>query len=451
MKVITREQWHRVKTWRLAYPVMLTQLGQVLVGQADSIMVGRLGTIPLAAATLANSFFIVVLIFGVGVSYAMSPLVSKADGERDHGRISELLKHGLLINTLIAIVLMVIQAIFAMSLESFGQDPEVSGEARTYLFYLIAGMIPMMWAFSLRQFAEGLSDTKRAMRITLVTNAINIFLNYIFIFGMWGAPAMGLAGAGLATFLSRVIQALLMTGVIAAKDPFKDYWKQVKWRGVNPVMARRVLKLGIPSGLQMTFEVGAFAVAAIMTGWISPEAQAAYNIAIGLASISYMIASGIGAATTVRVGNQLGRRDISALKIAGVTGFKMTLYVMNGFGIVFLLGRNWLPLIYIDVPEVVQLASGMLIVATMFQLSDGQQAVALGALRGMHDVKLPTWITFISYWIVSLPLAYYLGIYLEIGAIGIWIALAIGLTLSALLLSFRFFALVKELKVEYDS
>ncbi len=443
-----RKRWHYIKTWRLAYPVMLSQFGQVMVGQADSIMVGRLGTIPLAAATLAVSIFVVLMIFGIGANYALSPLIANADGEKDYGRIAKVLQHGFILSFALSVILSVILGVISLFLDQMGQDPEVATAAKEYLFYLNATMVPMMLFFTLRQFAEGLSSTKPAMVITLIGNAVNIGLNYVLIYGEFGFPAMGLNGAGLATLVSRWVMLAAMLGLVMSQEPFKSYWKAIVWNTWDKHIAKRLVDVGLPTGLQMIFEVGAFAFAALMTGWISPQAQAAHNVAISLASVSYMIASGLAAAATVRVGNQLGRKDFRNLMEAAKTSLVLAVIVMMAFGVVFLVGKDWLPTLYIQEPEVIGIASSLLIIAVMFQLSDGVQAVGLAALRGLTDVRIPTGITFIAYWVIALPLAYVLGITLDMKAEGIWYGLAIGLTVSAIALGFRFNKRVKELSLE---
>ena len=425
---------------------MLSQFGQVMVGQADSIMVGRLGTIPLAAATLANSIFVVVMVFGIGISFAISPLIASADGEKNHQRIRDVVKHAVVLNIVLSILLYALVTAFTFGIDYLGQDPAVANATHTYMHIINASLVPLILFFSLRQFAEGLSDTKFAMYITVGANVLNVILNYLFIYGKFGFPALGLEGAGWATLIARVLQFLGMWIIIVRIPKFAAYWSSIRWSGFKSNLYKRILGLGIPSGLQMVFEVGAFAFSAMMIGWISAEAQAAHNIGISLASISYMIATGLAAAATVRVGNQLGRKDMPNLRQAGFVVFKITLLIMILSGILFLLGKDVLPRLYIDEDEVVSIASSLLVVAVMFQLSDGQQAVALGALRGLADVKVPTFIVFAAYWLFALPVSYLLGIYLEMGAVGVWYGLAVGLTFSAIFLTWRFVNKTKTFK-----
>ncbi len=429
---------------------MLSQFGQVMVGQADSIMVGQLGTIPLAAATLANSIFVVVMIFGIGANFSISPLIANAVGEKNEHRIAAILKHALILSGVLGFILMAIVQVFLMNINNMGQDPRVAEAASEYLFTLNLGMVPMMLFFSIRQFTEGLSITKPAMIMTLIGNTINIGFNYLLIYGKWGFPEMGLVGAGWATFISRWVMFIPFLIYVMKQEPFAHHWRNIVWKGWDKLLSSRLIKIGIPTGLQMIFEVGAFAFASMMTGWISPEAQAAHNIAISLASISYMIASGLAAATTVRVGNQLGRKDFHNLKVASVTSYKIATVVMVLFGVIFLVFKDALPLLYIQNSEVTTIASQLLLIAVMFQLSDGFQAIALAALRGLTDVKTPTIITFIAYWIIALPLGYVFGIVLHKGAMGVWYGLAVGLTVSAILLSKRFFSQVSKLHQKWS-
>lgn len=438
LKKMTRKRWHYIKTLRLAYPVMLSQFGQVMTSMADSIMVGQIGTIPLAAATLANSIFIVVLIFGIGASFAISPLVAQADGEKNPQRVSQLLKHALILNLGLTFGLSALLFLFTFNIHHFGQVPEVATASVPYLHLLNFSFLPVMVFFTFKQFTEGLSSTKPAMIITLVGNAINIVFNYLLIYGKFGFPEMGLVGAGWATLISRVLMFVAMFALVLQSSVFSVYWKAIQWRGIQSKLVTQMAKIGVPTGLQMVFEVGAFAFSAMMIGWISAEAQAAHNIAINLASVSYMVASGVAAATTVRVANQLGRKDFRTLREAGKVSFFISAAIMIAFGLVFLIGRNTLPLMYIQEYEVVSIASTLLVIAVMFQLSDGLQAVALGALRGMQDVKIPTIITLLAYWAVAIPFGYVFGVRGNLGVEGIWYGLAIGLSISAVLLIWRF-------------
>lgn len=441
-------KWHYQKTLVLAYPVMLSQLGHITVGVADSIMVGQLGAVPLAASSLANSIFAIILTFGIGISYGITPLVAAADGEKDPLKIRYYFKHGLILNIVTGIILLIFISSLSFSLYHFGQDKEVAAQAIPYLEIITFSLVPFMFFQTFRQFAEGLSRTKQAMYITVAANLINILLNYLLIFGKFGFPAMGLLGAGYATLISRILMAVLMGLYIAYSKDFLSYDLKFKWF-FEKLYFKKILKIGLPSAIQFMFEVGAFVLAAIMVGWLGAEALAAHQIAINLATISYMTATGISAAATIRVGNQLGRKDIPTLRAVGFTSFVLAAIFMAFCASIFLAGHNYFPTLYINDPDVIQLASSLIIVVSLFQLSDGIQVVGLGALRGIADVKIPTYITFLAYWIIGLPVGYYLGFVLDFGAIGIWYGLLLGLTIAAGSLFSRFNYITKKLLKEY--
>jgi MATE family multidrug resistance protein len=291
---------------------------------------------------------------------------------------------------------------------------------------------------NLKQFAEGLSDTLTATRISLAANVLNVALNYVLITGAFGFPELGLNGAAWATFISRMAMFFGLWLYIRFKGKFKPYWEARIHTTFNWESIKRILNIGVPSGLQYIFEVGAFAISAIMVGSIGALPQAAHQVSISLASISYMAASGLSAAAAIRVGNQLGQKDYGTLKLASITLFRMVIVFMAFTGVLFISGRFFWPSLFTDNQTVIQIAAQLLIITTFFQISDGVQVVAQGALRGLSDTRMPTILSFISYWVISLPLAYLLGFYTSLGVIGIWVGLALGLTINAVLLYRRF-------------
>lgn len=436
---------HFKRNITLAFPVMVSQLGHVMVGVADSIMVGRIGTVPLAAASLGNSIFSIVLTLGIGISFAITPLVAAADGENNFKKSTEVFKHGLYINAFTGIILFLLTFGLTYLLPFLNQPAEVAAMTAPYLGVIALSLIPFMIFQSFRQFAEGLALTKKAMYITVAANLINIAFNYVLIYGKLGFEPMGLYGAGVATLISRIAMPIAMGFYIFKGRTFQPYVKYFQLRGFSKQLGIRMLKLGVPTGLQYVLEVGAFSTAAIMAGWLGAKQLAAHQIAISLASISYMMASGISAAATVRVGNQLGRNDIPTLRIAGFTSFTMGIIFMSFTCFLFVIGKEFLPTIYVNEQEVIKIASSLLVIAAFFQISDGVQVVGLGALRGIEDVRMPTLIALLAYWIIGLPLGYFLGFVLNMGVKGIWFGLLTGLTLAAVMLSVRFNVLTKRL------
>lgn len=446
--MITNFKNHFRTNLSLAYPVMLAHLGQVTVQVADSMMVGQAaGKESLAAAVYAGSFFSILLVMGIGMSFAITPQTAQADGEGNTGKIAEILKHGVLVNSVFGLLLASVLFFGREGLWYFNQPEKVVELAIPYLKVISISLFPFMIYQAFRQFAEGLGFTKQAMYITIGANLINIGLNYVFIFGKLGFEPMGLYGAGLATLISRIGMAVMMVAFVYLNHRFADYWKEFTFGNFSAALIKKNLQLGIPMAFQLTFEVTTFGIAVIMIGWLGDIPQAAHNIALNMASITYMIALGISAATMIRVGNQLGKKDYQTMRDAALTSYVMAIAFMSMTGIVFIIARNFLPTLYIDDTEVIKQASMLLIVAGLFQLSDGIQVIGLGALRGMSDVKVPTILTLIAYWGMGLPLGYILGFKLDQGAMGVWYGLLAGLSLAAVLLFIRFNTLSKRLIV----
>ncbi len=416
-----------------------------MVMVADSAMVGQLGPVPLAAASLTNSCFFIVLAFGVGLSFGITPLVASADGEGDIPRIKKILFAGLSVNMVFALAIFALVYFGSFFLSYLNQPDEVTLLAGPYLRVVNLSGIFLMIFQTFRQFAEGLSDTRTAMNISLIANGLNIFLNYIMIFGHFGFEPMGLLGAGYATLISRIFMAISMGLYLYWKKNYRHYFHGVPLRDIRWITCMRIMKVGVPSGLQFFFEVGAFAIAAVMVGWISAEALAAHQVALSLAAITYMIASGLAAAATIRIGNQMGLKDAKTLKEIGISTLVLSVIFMGLAGLVFILFNDYLPQFFIDNLEVVHIAAGLLLIAAAFQLGDGVQVVSLGVLRGMEDTRIPTWLTLIAYWGTALPLAYLCGFVFNLGVYGVWIGLCLGLIMAAVLLSIRFFKMTKKL------
>ena len=431
---------------RLALPVMLSQLGQISVNQADTIMLGQLGAENLAAVSLGGSIFILIMIFGMGIAMAITPLVAEADGNNNPKEAGIVFNHSMLLNTSISLVLMALSLLLIPNLGLLDQPEEVIQLTKPYLIISTYSFVPFMLFYSLKQYSDGFSLTKYGMYATLIGNVINIAFNYLLIYGKFGFPALGIEGAAWGTFISRVVMMLIMVIILFKSskllDPIKMAGKLVLYK--EKFMA--ILKLGIPSALQHLFEIGAFSVAAIIAGWVSTTSLAAHHIALSLATVTFLTCQGFAVSATVRVGNQLGKKDFVALRRAGFSALIQVLMFMFVCGVTFIIFRHSLPYIYVDDEEVIAIASTLLIVASLFQLSDGGQVVMLGALRGLQDVKIPTIITFIAYWVVALPGSYLLAVVFDMGAIGIWISLGLGLSISALFLAIRFNVLSKKLQ-----
>ncbi len=436
---------HVNKNFLLAYPVMLSMLGQVMTGVADSIMVGWLGATPLAAVSLGHAVFMLLMTFGIGVTYAITPLVAEADGNHNDHKISDLLRHGFLINMITGLLLVAFVFSSQQLMFYIGQPEDVVTLALPYLDIVTVSLIPTMLFQTFRQFAEGLSRTRMAMIIVVGSNLLNILLNYLLIYGKFGFPEWGLNGAGWATLISRIVMGLWMAGYVYYHSSYRKYRSGFSIGNYSRALISKMLHIGIPSGVQFIFEVSAFGFSAIMMGWLGTTALASHQIAINLATISYMTTSGLGAAATIRVGNFLGKKEVQTMRDIAFSLFGMATVIMIAWGILFIVGKNFLPALYIDDPEVIAAAASLLVIAGFFQLSDGLQVVCVGALRGLQDVKIPSLLILISYWVIALPLGYWLAFPMGYGAQGIWYGLLIGLSLTAAAMVVRFHRLSRKL------
>lgn len=441
---------HFGKTFHLAYPVMLSQLGHILVGIVDSIMVGQLGPTELAASSFANNFLAVFMMFGIGVTYGVTPMVAQADGKKDHSKITRLLRHGIILSIMAGVLLVLLMYLLTLFFPYMRQPEVVIDLGKPYFFIIASSLFPLIVFQGFRQFAEGMSITKPTMFITILANGLNVLLNYLLIYGKLGFPELGLNGAGWATLISRIVMAIAMIWFVRNYSRFKEYRSGFSLKHFKADFFKPMLKIGIPTGGQFVFEVGAFAMAAIMMGWLGTVPLAAHQIAISLVSLSYMMASGISAASTVRVGNQLGKEDYPNLKRAGNTSYIMVLIFMACCSAIYILFSHFFPTIYVDEQEVIGIASSLIIIAGLFQLSDGVQVVGLGCLRGMSDVRVPTVITLVSYWGLAIPTSYVFGFVLDLGPQGIWYGLLIGLTVAAITLYIRFNQLASH-KIKSDA
>ena len=438
----------------LAIPVIVGLLGHTLVQLIDNIMVGQLGTAELAAVSLGNSFVFVAMSLGIGFSTAITPLVAQADGSEDALRSQKLFLNSLILCVVLGALLSLGVWLAKPLLYAMGQPDEVVVLAFPYLFWVSLSLFPLVTFQAFKQFLDGLSETRPSMYATLTGNLVNVVLNYFLIFGVWIFPEMGVEGAAIGTIASRITMVVFIVLYMLNTPRFRSYIKELNVSRFDAALIRRITQLGFPSALQMFFEVGFFTAAIWLSGMLGKNPQAANQIALNLSSITYMVAMGLGVAAMIRVGNQLGRRDFHELRRVALSLFLLIFLMDAVFCLFFLTGNSFLPWIYLDtentgdienILEVVQLAASLLIVSGFFQISDGLQAVVLGALRGLQDVNIPAAIVFFAYIVFGLPISIYLGLVQDGGVVGIWIGLLSGLTASALLLLWRFQYLTKKL------
>ena len=429
----------------IAYPIMLGQLGHILVALADNLMVGQLGPEQLAAVSLGNSLVFIALSIGIGFSFAITPLVAEADGAGNVKKGKLHFHHGIIMCAVNGVLLFLALLVAKPLLGMLDQPEEVVQLAIPYLEIVALSMIPLMIFQAFKQFADGLSQTRFAMYATLLANVVNVIFNYLLIYGIWMFPRLEVEGAAWGTLLSRFFMLGLLVFLLSRKQKFKPYFHFKSFADIRWSEFRELLRLGFPTALQMLFEVAIFTAAIFLSGILGTNAQAANQIALNLASMTFMIAVGLGVTATIRVGNQKGKSDFPNLRRIAFSIFIQVFLIEAIFAVGFILLKDFLPPFYIDNPEVIFLASQLLVVAALFQLSDGVQVTILGALRGLQDVNIPTVICFIAYWIIGFPISWFLGKEAQMGSQGIWVGLLAGLTASAIMLYFRFNYLTKKL------
>ena len=440
--------------WQLAAPVMLGMLGHTFVGFVDNIMVGQLGTAELAAVSLGNSFMYIAMSIGIGFSIAITPLVAEADGEGDFHKGKSAFKHGLFLCTIVGVSVFFLVMACIPLMHYMDQPMEVVKLAVPYLKYVAISLIPLVVFQGFKQFSDGMSMTKYPMYATLIANVLNVILNYVLIFGKFGFPQLGIVGAAYGTLISRIVMVLFLWYILNKNGKTQAYLHNIKIFVLNRLMLKKLINLGAPTAMQMFFEIAIFTAAIWLSGLLGKNPQAANQIAINLASMTFMIAIGLSVASMIRVGNQKGLKNYVELRRIAFSIFLLSAIFASLFCIMFFVLHNHLPKLYLDLDdlnnlvdntEVVAIASKLLILAAIFQLSDSMQVVILGALRGLQDVKIPTIITFIAYWIIGFPISYFFGKEEAYGSMGIWLGLLAGLTSAAIMLYIRFNYLTKRL------
>tara|TARA_B100000965_G_scaffold93317_1_gene76137 strand:+ start:148 stop:1521 length:1374 start_codon:yes stop_codon:yes gene_type:complete len=438
----------------LAYPVILGMLGHMFVSFADNIMVGQLGAAELAAVSLGNSFFFIAMSLGIGFATAITPLVAEADAANIKSDVRNALKHGLILCTALGIILLLAMFFSIPLMLKMNQPQDVVELAIPYLQIIAISIIPLVIFEAMKRFSDGLSNTKYPMYATIFANILNIILNYLLIFGTYGFPKLGIVGAGIGTLISRLMMVILLWLIFINKQKFKTFITELNFFKTKKRVFKKIIDLGLPSALQMFFEVGIFTAAIWLSGILGKNFQAANQIAFNLSAMTFMVGVGLSVAAMVRVGNQRGFDDYLSLRRIAFSIFILTIIIEIIFAFLFLILKDWLPTLYLETEnisklaentEVIMIASKLLIIVALFQIFDGLQVVILGALRGMQDVKIPTIITLISYWLIGFPICYYLGLYTPLKSLGIWIGLLISLVSASIMLFIRFNFLTKKL------
>ncbi len=432
---------------KIAYPVILGMLGHTLVGFVDNVMVGKVGVSELGAAALGNTAIFIAMSFAIGFSIATTSLVAMKDEAGDRQAVQSILNHGMLLNLILGIILFLLMFFVEPVMRFTGQSEKVITLAVPYTHLVAFSLIPLGIFTTFKQFADGLSMTKYAMYVTLLANLVNIFFNYLFIYGNWGCPKLGVLGAGVGTLISRIVMPIMLYYMLKRLEKSKTYVTHISFKHIQSSMLKKISSLGLPTGLQMIFETGVFTAAIWISGMLGENQLSANQIALNLASMTFMVANGLGITAMIRVGNQLGARNYASLRRVAISVFLLVLCTQICFAILLALLRYWLPSLYLEMDNIDKVATNalvigeaanLLLIAAIFQISDGLQVTALGALRGVQDAKVPMYITFVAYWLIAFPILYMLGIHTSLGNVGIWIGLLIGLTAAAICLLYRF-------------
>lgn len=439
---------------QLAYPVILGMLGHTLIGIVDNIMVGKLGSTELAAVSLGNSMIFIALSLGIGFSTAITPIVGEADAEKDTSKIRLAFHNGLFLCVILGFALFGLIVLGKPLMEMLHQPKEVIALAKPYLDWVGFSLVPLIIYQGYKQFADGLSMTKYSMYAIVMANILHVIINYCLIYGIWIFPKMGIVGAALGTVISRMAMVVFMHVILSKQKQLNQYFHNFSFEEIKKETIKKIVNLGVPSALQMLFEVVLFTAGIWLCGNIGKTSQAANQIALSLASMTFMFAMGLSVVSMIRVSNQKGLQDYKNLVIVARSIFLLAILIEIVFALLFVVFHQIVPPLFLDMTdstqlldnqEVVIIAAKLLLVAAVFQISDGIQVVVLGALRGLQDVKIPMYITFVAYWIIGFPISYYLGEYTNLKAVGVWIGLLAGLTAAALFLFIRFHYLTKKL------
>ena len=461
----------------LASPIVVGQLGVMLMGLADTIQVGQMKTgaaESLGASGMAGSIFFTIAVVGLICLQIVAPMISTAEAEGDYAGVGRLLRANIRVALFLSVMTIGLIGVAGYFYDVFKQTEVNRALTLPYLALIAISVLPIFLFSAFKSFTDGLQKTSVAMYITLAALIFNIIFNHIFINGLGPIPAMGLFGAGIATLLARILMSVSLGWYIFSQGRFERYLSVLKSdaharfsdsNGANFAaslavgeesdglidssadLEKKILTIGIPSGMQGFFEIATFGMAVVMMGWISVSAQAAHIVAINMASLTYMMATGIAAAGGILVGTDIGERNRDGIITSGNAALLLSVLFMGLCALVFYFGRGILVRAYTEEQAVIDIAVTLVVWGAIFQLFDGIQAVSLGLLRGLQDVNIPTAITIFSYWGIGIPISYYLGIYLGIGAVGIWMGLTASLVCSSILLSWRFYARAKTVEL----
>ncbi len=433
-----------IKTLKLSTPIILGELTQMSLGIINSAMVGSLHYKQLAASALVNSVLNIPYVLGIGMSMCISQTVATANGRGDKGKVAHYFYNGIVLMIITALAISLVLELIQPILFHLGQDKDVALLAGPYLRLMGFSVIPMLLFFALKQFTDGLELTKTAMVLSIASMPLNVLFDYTFIFGHFGFPRMELEGAGIGTLVTRTLVLIILTLIIFFHKRFKPFMQERKTQWyLSQNTFRELLHIGIPSGLQGILEVAAFAISGIMAGMFGAVELASHQIALQTAAFTFMVSMGLAQGASIRIGNAFGRKDWFQIGEIGKSTFITGLVYGCVCAILFVALRNYLPLFFNKEPEVVHMTSLLFIFAAIFQISDATQAIGVGLLRGLKDVKAPTAYMAVAYWALGIPIGWLLGFRFHWGVYGLWTGFVIGLSLVSILLNRRFNKLIR--------
>ena len=420
---------------RLATPVVVIQVGMMLMGVVDTMMLGRVSEHALASGALGHVMSFGLMVFGMGFLMALDPLVSQAFGAGDHAAVGRHLQRGLVVATVLGAALSVFMWDLAWLMHALGQDANIIDATAGYIRATIPGTVAFLLFTALRQTLQAMSETRQALIAIVTANIANVLANYALIFGKWGAPELGVVGSGIATSISRWTMLVLVA--LAGWPILGRYFRDLRRAIFRPATYGPLVRLGIPIGFQISLEMWLFTAVALMIGNLGARELAAHQIALNLAALSFMVPLGIAGAAATRVGNAIGRGDSEGTRRSAAVCLGLGAGVMTFSATIFALFPSQLARLYTSEMPVVALAATLLPIAALFQIFDGLQVVGAGILRGAADTRIPAIIAFVGYWLLGLPVAYYFGLHLGHGPRGLWWGLTLGLAAAAVLFLLR--------------
>lgn len=423
---------------KVALPVVFSQLCIGIVQLVDTLMVGRLGTVELAAVAFASSVFAIGNVFSMGVLLGLTPLVGQAFVRGERATCARLFQNAFLLAAIAAVAVCLLLFVALSFMPFMGQVPEVVALAKPYFLTLILSLVPQLLFLTFKQFLEGLGDTKTAMWITVVAIFVNVFFNYVLIFGKWGFPRWGVFGAGMATLIARLVTPFMFLAWMRLKPAWWAYCGAFRWRLFGWDSLRELLRIGLPISGQMVLEVMSFALSGIMIGWLGAVPLAANQVVVNLSNLTFMLMLGIASATTIRVSHQIGARDYKAMTMAASASIHLALAAETFTALLFIFGGRTMMMAFSNDSAVVELGAQLCVCVGIFQIFDGMQAVGIGILRGLTDVKVIMRNAFVAYILINLPLSYLLAFPCGMGAVGVWMAFIFGLATAAVLYYVRY-------------